>query len=93
MSPRRPRIELPSSRGFFVELEPPPSDRDLCRATYRQCLKWCARQGILQRDRLRRVARARGYHPRWVDRLAGRRIDDVVADANKWQGRQLAEDE
>jgi hypothetical protein len=90
--PRRPRIEV--ANPFFdpFGLCPPASLDELKAATYRQCLKWCAdRQGILLRDRLRHVAKARDNHPKWIDRLVGRHIDDVLADATSWQRRQRVE--
>jgi hypothetical protein len=73
----------------FLPKPPPPSDDQLRAATYRQVLKWCAnRQGILQRDRLLRVAKARKHHPKWVDRLAGRPLADALADVTAWQREQ-----
>jgi hypothetical protein len=85
--PRRPRIEV--ATGFFAELVPPPSDDDLRAVTYKQGLEWAAdRNGILRRDRLKRLQRARRYHPKWIERLVGRRLDSVLDDANEWRERQ-----
>ena len=90
MSRRRPRIEV--ATGFFAELGPPPSDDDLRALTYKQGLEWAAdRNGILRRDRLRRLARARRYHKKWIDHLDGRRVDSVLDDANAWRDRQRTE--
>jgi hypothetical protein len=90
MTRRRPRIELARPGGLFPELVPPPSDADLRGATYRQCLKWAAdRDGILLRERLQRVARARHYHERWVRHLTGKHVDRALTDAQQWRERQL----
>jgi hypothetical protein len=86
-----PRVEIARS-GFFEHLLPPPSDADLRAVTYRQALQWAADpRGIMQRDKLKQLARARNYDPRWVDRLAGRHIDRVLTDARRWRERQLEE--
>jgi hypothetical protein len=57
-------------------------------------LEWAAgRSGIMQHDRLKLLARARNYDPRWVKRLDGRQLDRVLTDARHWRERQLSEDE
>jgi hypothetical protein len=91
--PRRPRIEVGNPFNLFPEVRPPPpSDAELRRWTYRQALQWAAdRHGIMQRDRLKLLARARNYDPRWVQRLAGRHVDQVLTDARRWRERQLEE--
>ena len=93
---RRSRVELgePFRDPFnlFPHLRPPPPSPDDLRAmTYRTALQWCAdRQGILHSDRLKLLARARGYDQRWVKKVANRHWERVLADVHKWQQRQLA---
>jgi len=61
------------------------------RMTYYQALKWCADlHGRLRRERLVRVACARGYGASWVDANAGKHIDEVRKDAARWHQEQRA---
>jgi len=55
-------LKLATPFNLFPDVRPPPpSAAELRRWTYRQCLHWCCdREGFLNRDRLRRVASARG---------------------------------
>jgi hypothetical protein len=92
--PRRPpRIEVGDPFNLFPDVRPPPPSADaLRRWTYKQCLEWAAdRRGIMQPDRLKQLARARNYDPRWVKRLSGRHLDRVLTDARRWRERQLQE--
>jgi hypothetical protein len=97
MSRRRRRSPIETAESFFDPFHlvpdhlrpPPPTDDELRSWTYKQCLEWAAnRSGIMQRDRLKRLKRARRYHDKWVDHLDGRHVDSVLDDANAWRDRQ-----
>jgi hypothetical protein len=103
MSPRRrSRIEIgePFCDPFNLvpaHLRPPPprppTDDELRTWTYRNLLLWAAdRDGRLSsRDRLRRIARIKNFHPGWVGRVLGRQVERVLNDARRWQERQSAD--
>jgi hypothetical protein len=96
-SHRRPRIEVAGYVNLFPDWRPPPppiSDAALGRLNFRQMLRWCAGpDGRLQRDRLKRVAKLKGYDIGWVKHLAGRHWERAWNDVQRWRERQLAEDE
>jgi hypothetical protein len=61
---------------------------------YRKMLRWCAgADGRLRRDRLERVAQARGYEVGWIRHLVGRHWERAWTDLQEWRERRLAEDE
>jgi hypothetical protein len=58
---------------------------DIIRWHYKDTLIWCAdRDGILRRDRLKQVQRAREYARGWIDRLNGRHWEDVYGESVDW---------
>jgi hypothetical protein len=96
---RRPsRIEIARSTvALFPGLEPPPppppTDAELRSWSYRNLLQWAAdRDGRLSnRDRLRRIARIKNFHPGWIKRVFDRHVERVLTEARRWQERQLSE--
>jgi len=59
--------------------------------TYYEALRWCADlDGRLRRERVERVADARGYGAPWVEANTGKHMDDVRRDAARWHQEQRA---
>jgi hypothetical protein len=77
---RRPRPPQPG------DLFPIPVSAGSIRAWgFRDALEWCAdRDGILRRDRLRRMQEARGYQKGWTDHLANRSWEEVYRESCSW---------
>jgi hypothetical protein len=66
---------------------------ELRAMSYGQSLAWAAgRDGRLDSERLRRVARVRGYDDRWVERCAGRDWKEVRDSARAWRKHWARED-
>jgi len=71
---------------YPVQISDLRNDEALRRMTYYAAVSWCAdHEGRLRRDRLERVARARGLSAAWVMANAGNHIDEFRKSHARWQ--------
>jgi hypothetical protein len=73
-----------------------PSEAKIKRMPYREALRTAGRcdpNGILRRAPLERVAAAKGYDWRWIDRKVGMHWEDAVQQMHDWAEELHADDE
>jgi hypothetical protein len=81
---RRARTVVDGPR-LAEAVETPTDDTELELMGCRGALRWAADDdGVLLRDRLKRVAQARGYKPGWVWHNSGKQWKDVWEETRRW---------
>jgi hypothetical protein len=86
--PRTPRIEV-AATTLVEAVETPMNDADLAGMGYRAALQWAAgSDGRLLVDRLKRIARARGYGEGWISHCRGRQWEVVWQRTLRWREQQ-----
>jgi DNA repair protein RadD len=86
---QRQRVVAPGQR-LAEAVQAPISDADLAAMSARDRFKWAAGpDGKLIRERLERIARAKGYEPFWVRCQIGSTWEQAYERMLQWRERQL----